>query len=112
MERSALEPGGTGWQSDLFPRLDQGPQSGPPPRVAPTDTVLPAGVSGIGHRASGIGHRASGIGHRASKQRFVVAVSIGVAVVAIPYLWVLSDLWTRSPSLFRVGCGFGHREHR
>ncbi len=92
MERSALEPGGTGWQSDLFPRLDRGPQGGPPPRVAPTDTVLPS----------------RGPGNRASKQRFVVAVSIGVAVVAIPYLWVLSDLWTRSPSLFRTAWTNGY----
>ncbi len=37
-----------------------------------------------------------------SKRRFTVAVLIGVAVTAVPYLWVLWDLWTGSPHLFRT----------
>jgi hypothetical protein len=92
MAHSAPEAGGTGWQSDLIPLLDRGPQGGPPHGARTTDTVLPP----------------RGPTDRASKQRFVVAVSIGVAVVAIPYLWVLCDLWTRSPSLLRTAWTNGY----
>jgi hypothetical protein len=34
--------------------------------------------------------------------RFAWAVVIGGAVVTLPYLWVLTDLWSGSPSLFRT----------
>jgi hypothetical protein len=34
--------------------------------------------------------------------RFTIAVIIGAAAAAVPYLWVLTDLWNRSPSLFRT----------
>jgi hypothetical protein len=37
-----------------------------------------------------------------SNRRFTVAVLIGLAVVAIPYLWVLFDLWSNSPNLLRT----------
>src|ERR1700683_1453874 len=37
-----------------------------------------------------------------SRRRYVVAVAIGMAVSAIPYSWVLVDLWRNSPSLFRT----------
>ncbi len=40
-------------------------------------------------------------GH-ADRRRFTRAVTIGGVVVAIPYLWVLTDLWNRSPSLLRT----------
>jgi len=45
---------------------------------------------------------------RASMRRFVVAVVVGVGVAAIPYLWVLCDLWTGSPSLLRTAWSNGY----
>jgi hypothetical protein len=36
-----------------------------------------------------------------SRSRFTVAVVVGLVVVAIPYLWVLTDLWTGSVDLLR-----------
>jgi hypothetical protein len=36
-----------------------------------------------------------------SLRRFVIAVSVGWAVVTLPYLWFLTDLWTASPSFLR-----------
>jgi hypothetical protein len=36
------------------------------------------------------------------RPRFCAALAIGTAVIAIPYLWVLTDLWNRQPSLFRT----------
>jgi hypothetical protein len=44
----------------------------------------------------------------ASKRRFRNAVLIGIVVTAIPYLWVLCDLWTGSPSLFRTAWRSGY----
>ena len=35
-------------------------------------------------------------------RRFAVAVGIGSLVVAVPYLWILTDLWNRSPNLLRT----------
>jgi hypothetical protein len=35
------------------------------------------------------------------RRRFVAAVTAGMAVVTVPYLWVLWDLWTGNPSLLR-----------
>ena len=32
--------------------------------------------------------------YRASRRRFTIAVLIGIGVMAIPYLWVLWDLWS------------------
>ena len=43
-----------------------------------------------------------------SKRRFLIAVLIGIAAVAIPYLWILCDLWTGSPSLFRTAWSNGY----
>ena len=43
-----------------------------------------------------------------SKRRFLGAVLIGIGVVAIPYLWILCDLWTRSPSLLRTAQSDGY----
>jgi hypothetical protein len=43
-----------------------------------------------------------------SKRRFLIAVLIGIAVAAVPYLWVLCDLWTRSPSLLRTARSDGY----
>ncbi len=40
--------------------------------------------------------RGSGVG------RFTIAVTVGGLVVAIPYLWLLTDLWNKSPTLFRT----------
>ena len=37
-----------------------------------------------------------------SKRRFTIAVLIGLAVVALPYVWVLFDLWSGSPNLLRT----------
>ena len=37
-----------------------------------------------------------------SLRRFTIAVIVGATVAAVPYLWVLTDLWNRSPSLFRT----------
>ena len=37
-----------------------------------------------------------------SKRRFTIAVVAGAAVTAVPYLWVLLDLWTSGPSLLRT----------
>ena len=45
---------------------------------------------------------------RASMRRFRIAVLIGVALTAIPYLWVLCDLWTGSPSLLRTALANGY----
>jgi hypothetical protein len=40
------------------------------------------------------------------RRRFVAAVIAGMAVVSVPYLWVLWDLWTGQPTPFRwVGSG-------
>jgi hypothetical protein len=52
------------------------------PREADLGRVAPAQGSGV--------------------RRFTSAVAIGWAVVTIPYLWVLTDLWSGSPSLFRT----------
>ena len=38
----------------------------------------------------------------ASRRRFTRAAVIGVAIVTIPYLWVLWDLWTGAPNPLRV----------
>jgi hypothetical protein len=40
--------------------------------------------------------RGSGVG------RFTIAVTVGGLVVAVPYLWLLTDLWNKSPTLFRT----------
>ena len=40
------------------------------------------------------------------RRRFIYAVTAGMAIVTVPYLWVLWDLWTGQPSLLRwVGSG-------
>ena len=40
------------------------------------------------------------------RRRFVSAVTAGMAIVTVPYLWILWDLWTGQPSLLRwVGSG-------
>lgn len=36
------------------------------------------------------------------RRRFTIAVAVGGVVVAVPYLWILTDLWNRSPSLLRT----------
>ncbi len=36
------------------------------------------------------------------RRRFCVSLGIGAAVVLIPYLWVLTDLWNGRPSLYRT----------
>jgi hypothetical protein len=43
-----------------------------------------------------------------SKRRFLIAVLIGIAVTAVPYLWVLCDLWSRSASLLRTAWSNGY----
>ncbi len=43
-----------------------------------------------------------------SKRRFTLAVLIGLAVAAVPYLWVLFDLWNRSPDLLRTAESSGY----
>ena len=43
-----------------------------------------------------------------SRRRFTVAVIVGMAVAAVPYLWVLLDLWTNSPNLFRTAESDGY----
>ncbi len=43
-----------------------------------------------------------------SRRRFIVAVGIGLAAVVVPYLWVLSDLFTGSPSLVRTAQSDGY----
>ena len=35
-------------------------------------------------------------------QRFCISLAIGAAVILVPYLWVLTDLWNGRPSLFRT----------
>ncbi len=42
-----------------------------------------------------------------SKRRFTIAVAVGTAVTAVPYLWVLFDLWTGGPSLLRTAFANG-----
>jgi len=37
-----------------------------------------------------------------SLRRFAFAVTVGWLVVTVPYLWFLTDLWNRSPSLLRT----------
>lgn len=39
--------------------------------------------------------------HARSRRRFIWAVSLGMAVVAVPYLWVLWDLWIGHVDVFR-----------
>ncbi len=41
-------------------------------------------------------------GQQPSLRRFTIAVITGGLVVSVPYLWVLTDLWNRSPSLLRT----------
>ncbi len=36
------------------------------------------------------------------RTRFCISLSIGAAIVLLPYLWVLTVLWNRRPSLFRT----------
>ena len=36
------------------------------------------------------------------RRRFTTAVVVGAVVVAVPYLWNLTDLWNHSPSLLRT----------
>ena len=43
-----------------------------------------------------------------SRRRYLIAVLIGIGVTVIPYLWVLCDLWTRSPSLLRTAQSNGY----
>lgn len=38
---------------------------------------------------------------KANRRRFVVAASVGISVVTIPYLWVLFVMWNSAPNLFR-----------
>ena len=40
--------------------------------------------------------------HRRGRRRFTIAALIGTLVVAIPYSWVLFDLWNGSPSFLRT----------
>ena len=44
----------------------------------------------------------------ASKRRFTVAIVIGLAVVTVPYTWVLFDLWNGSFDLFRTAQSNGY----
>ena len=37
-----------------------------------------------------------------SRRRFVIASAIAIVIVAIPYIWVLTDLWNSAPSFFRT----------
>jgi hypothetical protein len=39
------------------------------------------------------------------RRRFCLSLGIGAVAVAIPYLWVLTDLWNSGPSLFRTVVG-------
>ena len=39
---------------------------------------------------------------KTDRRRFCVSLSVGAAVILVPYLWVLTDLWNRGPSLFRT----------
>jgi hypothetical protein len=43
-----------------------------------------------------------------AKRRFTLAVLIGLAVVAVPYLWILFDLWQGSPSFLRTAESNGY----
>ena len=47
------------------------------------------------------------VGAESSLHRYRVAVLIGLAVAAVPYLWVLWDLWNNSPSLLRTAYSSG-----
>ena len=40
--------------------------------------------------------------HHGDLRRFTIAATIGGLVVAVPYLWILTDLWNRGPSLLRT----------
>ena len=44
---------------------------------------------------------------QADVRRFGVAATIGAAVTAVPYLWILCDLWTDAPSLLRTAKATG-----
>lgn len=43
-----------------------------------------------------------GDGYRLGRRRFVIAVLIGIGVIAIPYLWTLWDLWSGSADPLRA----------
>ena len=47
-------------------------------------------------------HRQTQDSEETDRRRFCVSLSVGAAVIVVPYLWVLTDLWNRRPSLFRT----------
>jgi hypothetical protein len=53
-------------------------------------------------RAAELPFDADEAGYRASRRRFTIAVLIGIGIMAIPYLWVLWDLWSKMVDPFRT----------
>ena len=51
---------------------------------------------------------AAGVGLGADPRPFRRAAMIAVAATAVPYLWVLTDLWNSSPSLLRTASESGY----
>ena len=44
----------------------------------------------------------TGLPIASDRRRFCISLAIGAAVILVPYLWVLTDMWNRRPSLFRT----------
>ena len=69
--------------------------------------AVPSDVGGAPRSHSG--HR--GVTAKSGRRRFLWSVSIGAAVVAIPYMWVLTVDWNRGPSLLRKEIPTGYTEN-
>ena len=80
------------------------------PRISATfDDSTPLGsnmvrLAALGRSSSPVLELAeeSGVGERSGMRRFSFALAIAAVIVLVPYLWVLTDLWTGGPSLFRT----------
>ena len=83
---------------------------GGPSLVSPAGEVLLTGTRGVESQPVELDSSLGGAQASSSdpKRRFTVAVLIGLAVVAVPYLWVLFDLWHGSPSFLRTAESSGY----
>jgi hypothetical protein len=61
--------------------------------IATEEAPPPAPAVEAGEATAAVAHE---------RRRFCISLAIGAAVILIPYLWVLTDLWNPRPSLFRT----------
>ena len=69
--------------------------------MADTATLIPEGAPGANREPRAISG-ADDVLYRTGRRYFTVAVLIGIGLMAIPFLWVLSDLWSGSADPFRA----------